>query len=217
MLLAPVVVLLASSPAWAHRVRVFASAQGRRVICRGYFPSGAKPRNCPIKVLLPDGTTLVEGKTDDEGRFTFEATVRADLKVILETGPGHRAECSLSADQLPNDLPLPTGTPSRPEPSPGAATGGGEGHPEPASHRHPTVPVTTSPAAVDGGELQGIVREVIRDELLPLREEMMDIRNSLERPRATEIIAAVGYILGIMGIVAYFRYRAPRNRRRGSP
>ena len=208
--------VFAVSPAWAHRVNVWAFAQGRKVVCQGYFAGGAKPKNCPIRVLLPDGATLVEGKTDDEGQFTFEATVRADLKIILDCGEGHRAEYPLPADRLPEDLPPPGAEPARVQPSKGDSAGR-EVHRGPASAPHATPPVTTLPAAFDEDKLQGLVRGVIQDELLPLRRDLMDLQDRGDRPGPTEIIGGIGYILGLMGVVAYFRSKAPRNKRPGSP
>ena len=84
----------------AHSVKVFAVADGRTVACRGYFSHGAPAVNCPIRVVTPEGKTLVQGKTDEKGTFLFETDVRVGLKIILNAGPGHRAEHTLSADDV---------------------------------------------------------------------------------------------------------------------
>ena len=191
-------VALAARPAWAHRVKVFAYVENRTVLGYGYMAGGERTKDCPVTVLLPDGTTLVAVRTDGEGRFAFQATVRADLKIVLDAGPGHRAEWTVSADQLPADLP--PFNPAHPPPQP----------PQPPATRPETAP-TTRPGpggAIDPEDLRAIVRQEVREALRPIREELLREKE----PGPTEIIGGIGYLLGLMGLVAYFRSRAARNR-----
>lgn len=186
----------AVSPALAHRVRVFALAQGRRVVCRGYFAGGSAARNCAISALLPDGSAAAEGRTDEDGRFTFEAGVRADLTIVLNAGDGHRAEYRLTADQLPADLP-PFAAEAVPPSVPSAV-------PEPVAGTRPARPTTrAAPTALpDEARLKAAVREVVQEELLPLREQLDEAR---ERSRVREIIGGIGFILALAGVIAYYR------------
>ena len=190
------ILFLATGQAQAHKVKVFAAVQGRKVVCRGFFPGGGKPKNCPIKVFLPDGSLLIEGKTDENGRFEFEATVRADLKVVLEGGEGHRAEYTIRSDAFPEELAGING-----ETKPAAA----------ASDSNP--PPTESPQTtrLDEEQLRRIVRSVIQEELLALREELMEAE--AKGPGITEIIGGIGYIMGIMGIALYFHSKSSGCRR----
>jgi len=198
--LAFAILFLAARPAQAHRVKVFAAVQGKKVVCRGFFSGGGKPKNCPIKVFLPDGSLLVEGKTDENGRFEFEATVRADLKVVLEAGEGHRAEYTISSDALPKELAginggtKPTATASDDNPPPIG----------PPNMQNPSINLGAE-------QVRGIVREVIQEELLALREELIEAE--AKGPGFTEIIGGIGYIIGIMGIVLYFRSKSAGRRR----
>jgi len=209
------VLVAAASPAFAHRVKVFAYAEGRSVMGRGYFSGGGKPRNCPITVLLPDGTTLLTCKTNDEGRFTFEATVRADLTLILDAGAGHRAEYVLTADQLPEDLPAPAGAADRPQPSTRDAAGDTtKDQPEPTS-RAASAAATRPPAGltIDEDRLRAIVRAEVQKALRPIREDLKTERD----PGPTEIIGGIGYIVGLVGLAAYLRSRAARSTRPSEP
>jgi len=214
LFLTAVVLGAAASPVFAHRVKVFAYAEGRSVMGRGYFSGGGKPRNCPITVLLPDGTTLLTCKTDDEGRFTFEATVRANLTIILDAGAGHRAEYTLTADQLPEDLPAPAGAAERPQPSTRDAGGDTESQPEPTSRA--ALAAATRPAAgltIDEDRLRAIVRAEVQKALRPIREDLKTERD----PGPTEIIGGIGYIVGLVGLAAYLRSRAARSTRPSEP
>lgn len=181
-------VLLLAGTAWAHRVHIFAVVDGRRVLCQGYFASRKHPtKNCRIDVLLPDGAALTRGRTNDKGEFTFEATRRADLKIVLNAGSGHRAEWTVRASELPADLPA----------------GAGSAVAEPV--RDSGVPSTAraSGAAVDEARVKAIVRSVVQPQILELRAEIKAAEQ--KGPGLTEIIGGIGYIVGIAGVVMYAR------------
>lgn len=201
---------LLASPAWAHRVNVFAVAQGRHVLCTGYFASGAKPANCPIQVLLPDGSTLIEGRTNDQGQFAFEATIRADLTIVLDVGDGHRAEYVLKADKLPADLPgvgYQSSAASLPAPAAFPSTiprGPGPDNSAPAA------------GAITDERLREIVTDVVARQLLPIQAQLQEARERRIGP--TEVLGGIGFILGLLGVYAYARSRSsPGGTRSGSP
>ena len=188
--------IVAASAAHAHKVQLFAIASGKQVVCRGFFSRGSPARDCRVTVSLPDGRKLLEGKTDERGRFVFDASVRADLTISLHAGEGHQREFVLKADKLPADLPTPGGAAP---PSPGAK----------AAAPRPAPPPRSAP--MDEQQIRGVVRAAVQEGLLPLREEIALSRH--RGPNLTEIIGGIGYIIGLMGVVLYFRSRA---RGRGS-
>ena len=188
------VALLCAGPVWGHRVRVFAVAQGRKVLCRGYSSGGDALKDCRITAELPDGTVVAEGRTDENGEFTFEATQRAELKIVLDAGAGHRAEYTLRAEDLPAELPATAGEQAGPQTEPLVQ----EGAPSDAR-------ADTSSVALDERRLKGIVRSVVQEEMLGLRG---DLRAAEDRgPGVTEIVGGIGYIVGITGLVMYMRIR----------
>ena len=103
-------VLLVSIVGWAlpssaHRIKVFAYGEGGEVVAKSYFSSGKAVMHAPVAVYDDrNGDTLIKGKTDENGIFRFPVPVHAeqkrmDLKIIVNTGEGHRAEWLLTADE----------------------------------------------------------------------------------------------------------------------
>jgi len=177
-------VLLAAAPeAVAHKIHVFAEAEGTALRGEAYFSGGGRPRDAKVDVLGPGGARLGEVRTDAEGRFAFQATRRCDHTFVIETADGHRAEYTVEADELPDSLP---GGKTRPQARPVAAA---------------AAPPATASASADEpagpAALRKMVAQAVRKELD--RHE--------QRVRLRDLIGGVGYIFGIMGIVLLVRHR----------
>jgi len=188
MLLCAAVALLAAAPAWAHRVRVFAVAEGGRVLCNGFFASGDPARDCAITVETLDGKRVAQGRTDAEGNAAFQIEEPGDLKIILHAGEGHGADYILKASARQTAAAAPPGA-------------------EPASA--PTAPAgpaqPAAPAAGDEARLKAVVRAVVQEEMLKLRRALVaDLQRG---PGFTEIAGGVGFIFGVMGLALYARSR----------
>ena len=84
----------------AHGVHVFARVDGDRIFTESYFSDERKVKDGVIKVYDPSGALLLEGKTDENGSFSFGIPQQTDLKIVLEASMGHRAEYLLKADEL---------------------------------------------------------------------------------------------------------------------
>lgn len=185
--LCAVVVALAAAPAWAHRVRVFAVAEGDRVLCNGFFAGGQPARDCAVTVETLGGKRLAEGRTDGEGNVSFQLKEQGDLKIVMHAGEGHGAEFILRAAerQAGPDASAPSA------------------HPPAAAQAAPPVPV---PA--DEARLRVLVREVVQEETLKLRRALVaDLQRG---PGFTEIAGGVGFIFGLTGFALYLRARHPR-------
>ena len=86
---------------FAHKVIIFAYVEGDIVYTESYFSDGKKCMNSKIEVFNNRGDKLLEGLTNGEGEFSFEVPPEdGDLKIVLTAGMGHRAEYSISADEL---------------------------------------------------------------------------------------------------------------------
>jgi len=92
--------LLLSGSAHAHRVNVFAWVEGDTVRVECKYPDGTKVHEGVIRVFDSTGKELLNGKTNDQGEFSFKIPKRDDLKIVLEAGMGHRAEWPLSKQDL---------------------------------------------------------------------------------------------------------------------
>jgi nickel transport protein len=82
----------------AHGINVTARVEGDRILTESYFSNKIKVIDGQIKVYDPNGEQLLEGKTDANGIFSFKIPQETDLKIVLESAMGHRAEYVLQAD-----------------------------------------------------------------------------------------------------------------------
>jgi len=136
--------MLLATPALAHQLYVFAHARGSMIQGEAYFRGKIPARNLEVKAIDPDGRTIGQTSTDEQGKFRLEAKYRCEHRLIVATGDGHGAEFTVTAAQLPHSLP----------------TRG------PATHDH----LSPNEGRRPPGENQQL--EVIRAEVAALRDEL---------------------------------------------
>lgn len=180
------IIIMMDVSVFAHKVNVFAYVEGKKIYTESYFNDGKKCIDSKIEVFDNRGNKLLEGLTDKEGEFFFEVPSEdGDLKIILTASMGHRAEYSISADEIRGFAGLIK-----------------EENEEPVSI---VFPETTS---VDLKEIQSIIEDTLDEKLKPIMREIIEIKKSQEdKISPTEIIGGIGYIIGIFGIIAYFLSR----------
>lgn len=189
--------LLTHSTALAHRVNVFAYADGGEIVVEcGY--SKSKPVNRgTIEVLdLASGQVLLHGTTDENGRFRFPVPEAArtsgnGLRIVLKAGEGHQNDWVVDAAEYMGASPTT-------EPKPVAVSAGRtDGGPD-ASER-----------AVAGGLTRADVEEVVNAaldaKLAPIRRAVLE--RPEDGPGLKEIVGGIGWIFGLVGIAAYFKGR----------
>ncbi len=125
--------------------------------------------------LLADGADAATTKTDTQGRFTFTTAARTDHVVVAETADGHQARYALPASSFSGGGAAPAQQPS--------------GDPSPEG-----IPATSVPAAVSVGETERKI-DALRNQLLVYES----------RTRIRDVLGGIGYILGIMGVILYFK------------
>ena len=84
----------------AHGINIIAWIEGDRVMTESYFSRDNKVIEGQIKVYGPSQKQLLEGKTDEKGLFSFKIPQETDLRIVLESAMGHRAETILKADEI---------------------------------------------------------------------------------------------------------------------
>lgn len=179
--------------AWAHKVNVFAYVEGDTVVTQSYFSDGRKCRDSLIEVFNKKGEKLIEGTTDEEGVFSFRIPESTDLLIRLTASMGHQAEYVVPGTDLP-------AAPLSSEDVPGTALAPETVIPEPVTEPEPeTAQQVTTVAEVE----QALDRALAR-QLAPLRRA---IEETQSKQRFSDVVGAVGYILGLMGLVMYFRSR----------
>ena len=117
-----------TTPALAHRVLVFAYAEGDTIHTESKFIPNDPVRQGKILVMdKKTGKVLLTGKTDDQGKFSFKIPAEAvaqkmDLLIVVEAAMGHRGEWLLKADSY-----LTGATPGKAATPAPAATSGSSG------------------------------------------------------------------------------------------
>ena len=87
-------------PADAHGVIVFAWVEGDRVHVESKFSGGRKVNGGKVVVLDSQGTELLRGTTDAQGKYDFTVPAKTDLKILLQAGMGHQGEWTVSASEI---------------------------------------------------------------------------------------------------------------------
>ena len=180
------IIIMMDVSVFAHKVNVFAYVEGEKIYTESYFNDGKKCIDSKIEVFDNQGNKLLEGLTDKEGEFSFEVPSEdGNLKIVLTASMGHRAEYSISEDEIRGSVGLIK-----------------EKNEEPVSIVFPET------SSVDLKEIQSIIEDTMDEKLKPIMREIIEIKKSQEdRISPTEIIGGIGYIIGIFGIAAYFLSR----------
>jgi len=184
VLVVAAVLLLSGKAAYAHKLKLFASAEGKKISGYAYLSGGARARNVTVQVRRADGKKLADVKADEKGEFSFEAACRCDHVLTVETADGHRAEFTMRADELPDSLPAPSG---------------GAGAPSsPARKAAVSPPKQGGHAASD---IEALVDKAVSRQIAPLRRQIDAYEG---KTRLHDILGGIGYILGIAGVAFYF-------------
>ena len=183
------IIMMVNISVFAHKVNIFAYVEGDKVYTESYFSDGKKCIDSKIEVFDNRGNKFLEGLTDKEGEFSFEIpskdVIDGDLKVVLTASMGHRAEYSVSADELRGAVGLIKEETEKPIPA-----------------------VSPEIYSLDLKQIQSLIEDALDKKLEPIMREMREIKKSQEdKISPTEIIGGIGYIIGIFGIIAYFLSR----------
>ena len=186
-------ILVLSAPVtYAHQVSVFGWVDGDRIFVEGRISGGKRPIGAKIQVLDRQGKLLHEGITDHQGDYQFKIPESTDLSIILNAGLGHRAEWTISREEL------------------SASGGNSYSHPReknessyPSPSNDPAPPVKFDP--LTAADVERIVDRALERKLKPLIAELSKSRHT--GPDVKDVLGGIGYILGLIGLVAYLRNR----------
>ncbi|MCC8189336.1 MAG: hypothetical protein LIP77_01695, partial [Planctomycetes bacterium] len=167
----------------AHRVYVFAYVDGDAIQVEGSFSRIQKVRHGAVVVTDGEtGAVLLEGVTDDQGRFRFRPpadflATGHGLHIRLDAGEGHVATWKMPAADLAALTPVATTT----------------------DHTDPVGP------NIDPQALEALVGRVLDAKLAPLREALARVEDP--EPGVREIVGGLGWIVGMLGLATYLKYR----------
>ena len=179
----------ATSQALAHKVNLFAYAEGDEVYVEGYFVDGKAAQNSKVQVLGPNGDLLLEGITDDQGQFRFPVPQRTDLKIVVNAGMGHQTDYMLSAAEF--------------EPETVEATPVQSSDVEADAASEIEMAVSTA-GTINSSELDAVVRKAVNEAIKPLVRELSAAQ---QKASLSGIVGGVGYIIGFLGLFAFFKAR----------
>lgn len=170
---------MASAPALAHRLQVFAFADGDRIEGSAYFAGGGAATGARIQVLDAQGRPLTELTPDGEGAFSYQAQTAEDHIVVAETGDGHRAEWRIRASELASGFPS-------------------------TAPQEPKTPPASPPGPAMDADLTVLVERAVARQIRPLREELAAAQG---QAALRDVLGGIGYILGLLGLLAWWRSR----------
>lgn len=216
--------LLSGAPAMAHKVMVFAWAEGEMVHTESKFSGGKKVNHGKISVMDGKGEVLLAGETDDAGKFSFRAPVRETLTIVMDSGMGHRAEWTLPAHELAatltssgipenadvrgnSDLQKKNGVLEKSEVSAGGSLLSG-GLDVPLAGKGEKAGGSVLSEA-DIRMIEAAVDRALDRKLAPLKKTLAEEKGA--GPKVNEIFSGIGYILGLAGVGIYFNNRKSRS------
>ncbi|WP_296700475.1 hypothetical protein [Thiocapsa sp. UBA6158] len=191
-----VLLLTLGDPALAHKLQVFAFAEGARISGSAYFAGGGAALVARIEVRDGEGGVLAELAPDGEGRFVYTAAAPVDHLILAITSDGHQAEWRVPAAELAT----------------GFGYGGAIAQEAERPHRRdePVIVETdasstsaTSVAILDPALESAIERAVAR-QIRPLREQLVAAE---DRIRFQDILGGIGYIMGLTGLALWWTSR----------
>jgi len=186
-------------PAFAHKVTIFAWVEGDTVHTQSKFSGGKRAQNSTVVVYDMDGNQLLEGKTDENGEFSFKVPKKTGLKVALKASMGHLAEWTIPAEEIT-----------------GVADASANGAPEVAADTdaQQAASLTDEQQTVPTGvglsreEVQTLIDESLDRKLKPVVNMLADA--VAPGPRLSDVIGGIGYIFGLVGVALYFSSRGKR-------
>lgn len=186
----------------AHRVNVFAYVDGDAIQAECSFSKSRKVQNGKLLITdLETGAPLLEGITDEQGRFRFRPTdaflgTGHGLNIRLLAGEGHQDDWQVSAEELQALSP------------PGQAGGSRtEAEQRPARSSAPKAAASGElvGSALGVADLEALVGRVVDAKLAPVRQTLA--RQQESGPDLRDIVGGIGWILGLLGLATYMKYR----------
>ena len=185
-----VIAFATTKSAHAHKVNIFAYVENDTVFTESYFNDGKKCIHSTVTVLDTQGAKLLEGKTDEDGLFSFQIPQRTDLRIVLVASMGHRAEYVLKKSELSGSAydTAPNASDCAPSRTMDQSQGQGD-----------TV-------HVDLVQLKSLIEASLDKKLAPIKKIIA--KNQRDHgPSLTEVLGGIGYIFGIMGLVIFFKHK----------
>lgn len=177
--------------AFAHKVMIFAWVEGDTIYTQSKFSGGKKVNGGKIVVLDLSKKKLLEGVTDEKGEFSFKIPKTTDLKIVLDASMGHKAEWNVPSEEIL--AAMATHAESKIENSVSQSSNSEIKF----VPKKPAIKATN----LEKREIQKMINNSLDIKLAPIANMLITLSNP--KPKMTEIIGGVGYIVGIVGVALY--------------
>ena len=186
--------LVVASSAQAHKVNMFAFAEGNEVYVEGYFSDGKKPKRCEVIVYDENNKPVFNGLTNEDGQISFTNPVKGAIRITLNAGEGHMAEYKLSAEETMVD----------------EGPSGSVDSSDPVSMEDTVTSVATG-MQPENADIQKMIRHSVGQSLRPVMRALDELK---ARRGTSDIIGGVGIIMGIGGLLLYMKARKLSEKRK---
>lgn len=191
-----------SGVSWAHKVNVFAYVDGDSIQVEAYFTRSQKVRFGKLTITdLATGEKLLEGTTNEQGLFRFQPdqtfVKRGNaMNILLNAGEGHQSNWEIAPEEL---AVLSESTPSA-KPA--------DGQTAIAAQTSQAGPEKREQSAVimDAAEMEALIGKVLDAKLSPIKQTLA--RQEDSGPSVRDIVGGVGWIIGLLGLATYMKYRS---------
>ncbi|MBN2333022.1 MAG: hypothetical protein JXO49_02815 [Deltaproteobacteria bacterium] len=200
MLAIPIFVLLFFGTAEAHKVMVFAWIEGNTIHTESKFSGGKLVKEGKVEVFDAVGSLLLTGTTDDQGEFSFPLNNLGPLSIVLTAGMGHQGSWTISREEISDagfSAPSPAAAAANHQERPQLQTADvRKSLPNPAGE-----PISCSQEEV----IRQAVEKALDKKLQPILKQLAAAQE--KGPTFTDIVGGIGYIVGLVGLVAYLQAR----------
>lgn len=191
--------------ATAHRVVLFAWIQGDTIFTESQFPNGKKISNGDITVYDRDEALLISGKSDDLGKFSFKIPLQDYLKIVLDAGTGHQANWVFCEKDIKASCPSGIDTRVVQFKSPFNKQTATDKTRSDVDSKNVLQKDSLKKTCPEVQKIKNIVEKVLDKKLQPIMGMLVKMQD--KGPTVTDVFGGIGYILGIMGIAAFFYSR----------
>lgn len=212
--------LLLPMAALAHKVSVFAYVDGPNIVIDAFYSKSNKVNGGKITVKnAATGEVYQQATTDENGALILPVpakaiAAKADLRVLLVAGEGHQNDVLVHAQEYAGLAAAPVATPP-------AAPTTSKAPAKPATTASPSSSTPYADAAApklanagpapqfDEATLTRIVNQAVEQavesRMAPVKRLLLE--SAQKGPGTTEIIGGIGYIVGLLGLAAFFSAR----------
>ena len=189
---ASIILFLCASSALAHKLNLFVWKELNTITVETSLSGGRTLAKGAVQVVnTTTQETVLAGETGPDGRFSFTLPdtlpSHAALDIIVSSGDGHQATWQLKPDEHTRSEQSGRGT------LPAPKTVAGKPHDERVG------------ACLDSAEFERLIDLHLEKKLEPLRSSLFQL--TAPSPSLGEIVGGIGYLIGIAGIIGWFKSR----------